>query len=169
MSENKSKKRNLVDFIKTNKGFQKFVVVALSILFVIVFLFATFRSDSLNTETVTNVDEYVSSLEKKLTNALKKVEGVGDVSVVINVASGNETVLASKVTTTEKDGIKETEETPVIINGKTVVLKEKYPEIIGVLIVAEGSRNIAVRYKIEKATSSLLKIDVDRIEILSMN
>ena len=41
-----------------------------------------------------------------------------------------ETVVAKKVTTVETNEGLKTEETPVIINGKIVILKELYPKII---------------------------------------
>ena len=117
---------------------------------------------------MTDVENYVEYLEDKLENTLKKVEGVGDVSVVITVSSGKETVLASTIKTSNENGVLITEESPVIINGKTVVLKENYPEITGVLIVAGGGNDIGVKYRLQTATASLLKIGIDKIEILSM-
>ena len=50
----------------------------------------------------------------------------------------------------------------------TVTLKEEYPKITGVLIVAEGAENLIVNYKIQQATMSLLNIEADKIEILTM-
>ena len=55
-----------------------------------------------------------------------------------------------------------------MLNGKTVVLKELYPKINGVVIVAEGANNITVMRKIQQATTSLLGVDLGRIEILTM-
>jgi stage III sporulation protein AG len=79
-----------------------------------------------------------------------------------------ETVLATEKTITETNGGKEVVESPIIINGKTVVLKELYPKINGVVIVAEGANNITVMRKIQQATTSLLGVDLGRIEILTM-
>jgi stage III sporulation protein AG len=79
-----------------------------------------------------------------------------------------ETVLAMETATRETSNGIETIETPVLVNGKTIVLKELYPEITGVVIVAEGADSIAVLSKIQQATVSLLDINVDQIEILTM-
>ena len=84
------------------------------------------------------------------------------------VESGKETVLAMKKTTTESTGKTEIEETPIIVNGKTVILKENYPKITGVLIVCEGANKITVMKKIQQATTSLLDVDINKIEILAM-
>ena len=79
-----------------------------------------------------------------------------------------ETVLATKVTTTTNSDGTERIETPIMVNGKTVVLKENYPKIIGVLIVAEGADSVITMSKLQNATVSLLDIKVNQIEILTM-
>lgn len=111
---------------------------------------------------------YVSGMELKLENLLGKVEGAGKVSVAISVESGMETVLAMTTTTKETSGGREITSTPILVNGKTVVLKEVYPKISGVLIVAEGADKLAVYGKIQQATLSLLDVKASQIEILAM-
>ncbi len=153
---------------KENKKLQYLIVcICLAVLLVVV-LSSTIITKNTNNQ-VTSIDEYVTNLEKKLVKTLSKVEGAGDVSVVITVESGMETVLASKTTTTNSNGGVIVEESPIIINGKTVTVKEKYPKIVGVLIVAEGADNIAVMRKLQQATISLLDININQIEILSMS
>jgi stage III sporulation protein AG len=90
------------------------------------------------------------------------------VQVVINVESGMETVLATKISINQDNGVLEKREEPLIVNGKTVVIKENYPKITGVLIVAEGVDNIMVKSKLLNATVSLLNVNVNDIEILTM-
>ena len=107
-------------------------------------------------------------MENKLSDILSKIDGAGDFSVMITVESGMETVLAMKTNITESDGKIIKEETPIIVNGKTVVLKENYPSIIGVLIIAEGANDIMVLRKIQQAAISVLDVDLKQIEILSM-
>ena len=141
----------------------------LIIIVFVLFLFLAFYPQ--NDEKTTgefSVSNYISELEEKLTKTLSLVDGAGKVQVVINVESGIETVLAMKTTTTENNGYVEIVETPIIVNGKTVVLKEKFPQITGVLIVCE-SNNLMVKSKIIQATISLLNIDSEQIEILKMS
>ena len=147
----------------------QYILICIIIAILILTLIINFsqNEDDVHVET-NNANEYVTELEKKLSYALSKVEGVGDVSVVIKVESGMETVLATKKVTTKNLDNEEIEETPIIVNGKTVVLKEKYPKITGVLIVAKGANKIAVLNKIQQATVSLLDIELNQIEILTM-
>ena len=78
-----------------------------------------------------------------------------------------ETVLAYKTIKTESANGVEIEETPILVNGKTVTLMEKYPKVNGVLIVLEGS-SLATISRIQEATTSLLDIKLSQIEILTM-
>ena len=158
---------NLIEKIKQNKKIQYTLLAILISILIFVVIFSLSSDKNVDKEN-NAIDIYVTNLENKLSETLSKVQGAGAVSVVITVESGMETVLAMKTTTTETSSGKETIETPILVNGKTVVLKENYPKIIGVLIVAEGGNSISVLNKIQQATVSLLNIDVNQIEILTM-
>ncbi len=114
------------------------------------------------------VSLYVENTENKLENLLSSVDGAGRVKVAITVESGMETVLAVSTTVKETSAGKETVQSPIVVNGKTVVLKENYPKITGVLIVAEGAGSISVFKKLQQATVSFLDVNVNQIEILAM-
>lgn len=166
-----NKIKDFINKIKDNKKIRYVIVFVLVGAILILFLINKTTNSKTGAQTSYNyntVEGYVAGLENKLVNTLSKIEGAGDVSVVITVESGMETVLASKITVNETSNGKETVETPILVNGKTVVIKELYPKIIGVLIVAKGAGNIAVMRKLQQAAVSLLDVNVNRIEILSM-
>lgn len=157
---------DLVKKLKENKKLQLIIVVIIAVILIFSIFSSGNKSNAIND--TNDITQYVSSLEDKLCNLLSKVEGCGKVSVAIMIDSGKETVLAMKKTTTESSGKIEIEETPIIVNGKTVVLKENFPKITGVLIVCEGANIISVMKKIQQATTSLLDVDINKIEILAM-
>lgn len=158
---------SLKNFIN-NKKFQYVLVCVLAVLVVLIFVLSFMPNSQVKSDEIGVVDEYVKSLESRLSNTLSQVKDAGKVSVVITVESGMETVLAMKTTTKENGSIIETETSPILVNGKTVVIKEKYPNIVGVLIVCQGANNITVLSKIQQATVSLLNINLNQIEILAM-
>ncbi len=173
MSETSKNSKFISSFlekIRSNKKIQYLIISIFLILIVCIFLCGFV--DKENTKTITEIDPiiaYVNNLETKLSNTLESVSGAGNVKVVISIESGMETVLAMQTTTKESaSGQKEIQTSPIIINGKTVVIKELYPKIKGVLIVAEGANNIGVMTKIQQATMSLLDIEINQIEILTM-
>ena len=148
--------------LNTKSKIYKLIIVIIVIAIIIVLLLTYLPS-----EKKISTGDYVSDLEKKLETTLSKVKGVGNISVALTVEGGMETVLAMKTETKQSGNITETIETPILVNGKTVVLKEKNPKIIGVLIVCDGGNNIAVINKLQTATKSLIDVDVKNIEILS--
>ena len=158
------------DFVSKLKNENKihYLFIGLIAVILVVALCINFTENKSKITQSDVIIEYVENLEAKLENTLSKIDGVGKVSVVITVESGMETVLATKIIKTETSHGIEIEETPIIVNGKTVVIQENYPEIVGVLIVANGANNIMVTNKIQKAVISLLDIELNQIEILTM-
>ena len=167
MSKETDAGKNIVEKIKRNKKLQYLLVAIFSIIIIFIFLSNFVTKESVS-ESSLDIDNYVSRLENNLEKALNEVDGAGKVSVVITVESGMETVLAMETIENQTSSGTEIKKTPIIVNGKPIVLKEKYPKIIGVLIVAEGAKNIATLTKIQQATKSLLDINVNQIEILTM-
>ena len=167
MNKSRMSKISIIERLKTDKKLQIILTIFVSVL-IIAFLVLGFSKNVESSVSEDKVLSYVNDLENRLIKTLSKVEGVGEVSVVITVDSGMETVLANKTTVSGTGESAKTEETPIIVNGKTVVVKELYPKVCGVLIVADGANNISVMKRIQQATVSLLNINVGQIEILAM-
>ena len=108
-------------------------------------------------------------------NVLSKIEGVGEVDVLITFSSSVEQVTAntqnSHSTTTSNQNNSTTTSTttssPIISNQNVIVLQEKMPEIIGVIVVAEGADNPKVKINILSAVSTALDIDKNSIQIFT--
>lgn len=122
---------------------------------------------------------YEKALEKRLTNILQKMEGVGQVSVMLTTFSNEEKVLAEEKTQDyehqeEKDeagGIRITEKNNthnkiVLQSGNTpFIVKENKPQIEGVLVLAEGADNSVVKTEIIESVSSLLNVPVHKVSV----
>ncbi|MGI6685066.1 MAG: hypothetical protein ACOX47_06255 [Bacillota bacterium] len=124
------------------------------------------------------------ALEKRLENILSKMDGVGSASVSIVFSEGPTKEYAVNVSTTNKEiqekdqsgGTRTTNEKTetgqmVMINGNAqpVLVKESMPKIQGVLIVAEGVEDPAVKERLFKAVQTLLQVPAHRITISSRN
>ena len=164
---NKEKISSIFSKIVSDKKIRISVVISLCVILLFSLFLSNTNSKPEAIQANNSVEQYVSNLENKLSKTLSQVKDVGSVSVVITVSSGMETVLAMKTITNQTANGVETEETPLVVNGKTVVLREDYPKITGVLIVAQGGNNFAVLSKIQQATMSLLDIELNQIEILT--
>ena len=165
---NNSRINKFLNKIKTDAKTRFIFIIFCFALLVLIVLVNFLPKTANETVSADSVAEYVSSMEQKLEKLLNKVDGAGKVSVAISVESGMETVLAMTITTKETSAGREIVSAPVLVNGKTVVLKEVYPKISGVLIVAEGAGKLTVYNKIQQATLSLLDVKASQIEILTM-
>lgn len=124
-------------------------------------------------------------MEKKLERALAQVDGVGAVEVVLSLESTNQKVVekdtpssrssqensggeesgsASSVSTqestvyqTDSDG----SETPYVV-------RENYPEIRGVLVVAQGGGDPVVVQQIQEAVMALFRVEAHKIKVMKM-
>lgn len=129
--------------------------------------------------TVKESQSYEEALEKKLANILSKMEGVGEVNVMVTIVSNEEKVLAEDTTTSmqrteEKDQaggtrVSDTDNTTqkiVLQDGNTpYVIKQNAPVIKGVLILAQGAGNSGVRESVTNAVASLLDVPVHKISV----
>ena len=133
--------------------------------------------DGASAETISSDTE----MEDRLKRVLSKVDGVGDVDVIINYESTAERVPAfsedrqvsksdsqdtSSETTSEKSDI-----ATVQGNGasEALIVKENQPEVRGVIVVAQGAEDISVRMNLLNAVTTLLNVSADKVEILKMN
>lgn len=155
------------------------------------------KSEKTNLEKVSNEDmnsnsqkdsevlSYQEKQEKDLERILGKINGVGSVDVVINFQSSEVKVPAvdnssQKSTTEETDSeggtrvnSQETDGDKIVMSNSSngsepVILKTEKPEVLGVMVVAEGAEDSKIKYEITKAISSLYNISVDKVNVLAM-
>lgn len=155
------------------------VVVGIVILAIALIAYAAFKPNSVTDNSESSEQKYFSEVEKKLESILSEVEGVGKVDVLITYKGTSRIVpaMSTESKSTEKsddsfggsyfDRIETSGTSPVLEGGSVVVVGKEYPEISGVLIVAEGAENIAVRIKILQAASTALAVDPSIIAVLS--
>ena len=138
-----------------------------------------------NCQKDSEVLSYQEKQEKDLERILGKINGVGSVDVVINFQSSEVKVPAvdnssQKSTTEETDSeggtrvnSQETDGDKIVMSNSSngsepVILKTEKPEVLGVMVVAEGAEDSKIKYEITKAISSLYNISVDKVNVLAM-
>ncbi|NLB17260.1 MAG: stage III sporulation protein AH, partial [Syntrophomonadaceae bacterium] len=71
---------------------------------------------------------------------------------------------------TTRDIIEKTEDRQLVLSNNVPVLEEsKAPEVIGVLVVAQGADDPAVEECVSQAVTGLLGISASRVTVLPMN
>ena len=114
-----------------------------------------------------STDLYVKKQERRLVNALKHVEGVGKVKVMITVNSSKEAVVNKDSPYEQSSSEKEK---TVEEDGKKVpyVIKEVEPVVEGVVVVAQGGGNDIIKNQIVEAVSVLFHISSYKVKVLKM-
>lgn len=148
------------DKAKSGKVLEVAVILLLAVIVAAV-IFSAFGSSGEDGST-SSPEEYAQYLSSRLSSVLSQIEGAGEVDVFLTVASEGEKVIATE-STVEPDGTVVT--VPVFSGGDVIVLEEKYPQVTGVLIVAEGANDLNVRFALLEATSSVLNINQSIIKV----
>lgn len=134
-----------------------------------------------NTETSREI--YEGQLEERLENILSQMDGVGRVEVMITMESSTKEVIEKDFTAEQNyaesnenlqgDSSVKKEETTVYADTEEgsipYVVQEIYPQVEGVLVVAEGGDDSCVNLAITDAIQALFGIDVHKIKIVKMN
>jgi stage III sporulation protein AG len=130
-------------------------------------------------------EEYSTDQEYRLKQVLSAIKGAGRVEVMITYKTGKELVPAmntmeSNTETEEKDsngGIRKVSQTdinsqPVSMTtsegSQPLITAEIQPEVLGVIVVAEGAEDIQVRIELQKAVQTVLGVRSNQVDIFVM-
>ena len=158
----------LKDFLKQYK--YVLIVIAVGVLLLIwpSDMEETSKAES-GGQPTTAEDFSVEALEKRLSCVLSKIEGAGEVSVVLTVQSGVERVLATDRSLDQTENSRDMEEKTVVISGsdgdEVVLLTQRYPTFQGALVVCPGGDDPQICLLITRAVSVLTGLGADRITV----
>lgn len=112
----------------------------------------------------------LAQTEQRLAQALSKIDGAGEVTVVLTLAGSSRQVLAQDSTSTWQEGGQEESRTTVVISRgsgvqQTVALQQLSPEFQGALVVCSGGDDPAVRLTLTQAVSALTGLGADKISV----
>ena len=184
-----SKAKELITKIKSIKHIEIIIAIIAVALMILIFSGLDFTKSKTSSSTSSELiqpqnsysDASISAWEEKLSNILSQIDGVGKAEVMITAKSSEEKITAKTTTTNTSSSQNNsgnlttstnTTESPVIVNNngtsEPYVLKEIMPEIIGVIVVAEGADSAITKLAIMRAVQTVLHVDASCVEIYPM-
>lgn len=113
-----------------------------------------------------------AELSGKIAEILSKVEGTGEVDVLIYYGTSAKLVPAYISESENTDSVESSvyiKKDELAMEGKeALIIREDMPEITGVVVVAEGAGDILTRLRLISAVTTLLGIEQGRVEVLPM-
>ena len=170
----KEKFHILFERIKKVKHIEIYIALGLAFIVAAIYLGSLGHNTSKTTSTkIDNVNanfstsgEYIDYIENKLENVITKVKGVGDVEVVVTLEKGFEYVyVTEEETRTTSNGTTITTTSVVMVNGQPVVKEEIYPVVKGIVVIAGGADDIAVKMNILSIIQTVIEVDNSQINI----
>lgn len=193
MSKNEEKNINSlfdkIPFLKKLKTI-KHIEIIIFVLFLIIMLLITFGGNlsifsssktensvtaSSATFTYFSTSDYLKETEDKLKTILENIDGAGNVKVMICAKTAGELVYAKNTEekTTSSGSQKTTITTSNIVMvtkdglSQPLVLMEILPTISGVVVVADGARNVDVKLNIISAVETILGLPSTAINVFA--
>lgn len=145
------------------------------------------KDNNLNTGTQEEGDAYTTELENRLRSVLAKVEGIGDVEVMITLKGSKEKVILKDTPYTQESmnevdgegGNRDSssinkEDTTVLVNGGNgesvpYVIQELEPEVEGIVVIAGGGDNVEIKTEIMEAAQVLFNVPAHKVKVMKMN
>lgn len=119
--------------------------------------------------TTASPEAYRAELEARLTALLSRMEGVGEVTVMITLGGSAEQVYAEEVKASRSENAAQTESAPVLTRSggsETALLTEtKYPPVQGAAILCTGGDHAAVKERVSNAAAAVLGIPSAQIYV----
>lgn len=108
-------------------------------------------------------------IREELVSILSQIEGVGEVKVMLTIATGEETLYQSDTEITDTTSRIET----VIVTDVNraeigLIQKVNPPKYLGAIVVCKGAGNAAVRLAVVEAVSRVTGLGADQISVLKM-
>jgi stage III sporulation protein AG len=113
-------------------------------------------------------------IEKRLSELLSAVAGIRRADVFVTLERGTRLNIAEESTYEQRNNAETRRTTtPALVRSgqseSPIVLEETWPQIRGVLVVADGADDPQVRFTIAHAVQTVLQIEMYRIEVLPRN
>lgn len=154
------------NFIKKLKSIKHIEIYA-ALIVAVVALLIVISSIPKKSEKVISDESYISQMENKIISVVENIEGCGRATVAISYKSVDEKVYAYETETSSSGGVVKQTNSIVTVKGEPLVLKTLPPNILGVVVVAEGATDPIIKLKIIQVVVTLLDVSSQNVQVFT--
>lgn len=141
--------------LKNNK-----IIAVILIIGIVLMLVPSDRKEKI----VKDNTEYAENLEKDLCEMISRIEGAGEVYVMVTLEDKGQTFPLTDV-----NGKGESiQQKTVSVSGEIAISKENYPKVRGVAVAASGADRSSVRENIVEAAQALTGAELHNIKVFKL-
>ncbi len=157
----------------TDKKKLEWLGIIVVVVLIVLIGWPVFAKNNTTTTTQTSSSEFDATREQhELEAILSTIKGAGKVKVLITYETTTEMVPAydSDTTISSSNGTQnETQsQKPATGSDGTIVLTQRRPKILGVVVVAEGASNMSVKLMLSQAVQTSLGVTASKVEVFEM-
>ena len=157
--------KKITKFIKIENNMYIFIIILIGVMFMLFFG----GGDEKNVETTTSIKDLMKNDEERLEDILNKIEGVRNADVLITYCGGIESKIAydTSQSSYNSDNSHEstTDKQAIMSSGAPFIAKELYPEVKGVVVVANGASDILVKKQIYEAVTTAMGVASHKVSV----
>ena len=117
-----------------------------------------------------STEDSAAALERRLEEALSRIQGVGEADVILTLKSGPQKILAQDSETSISERGTEASVSSVLISRGSgeedaIVVQQLSPQYQGALVICSGGDDPEVRLRLVEAVSALTGLGADKISV----
>ena len=160
-------KDKLLQYIK------KYKYVALVLVIGIALMLIPSGKESVPEAVITSQVDSILSVEERLSQILRQVQGAGEVRVLLTEASGEEVIYQTNMDISDDGAASSTRQDTVTVtdsqrNEQGLIRQQNPPKYMGAIVVCQGGDQPTVRLAIIEAISKVTGLGADKISVLKM-
>ena len=160
--------KNILSTLKKYKYAILVLLIGLALMMI-----PTGKSGTQSTDNTDVHSEIRGTLSEELREILKRIDGAGDVQVMLTVKSGEEVIYYENEDITTSGDSNTVQKSVVTVtdadkNQEGLIIRIDPAKYLGAIVVCQGADSASVRYSIMDAVSKVTGLSSDRISILKM-
>lgn len=159
--------KKLVAKIRSIKNIELYLAAILGIAVLVAVFFGTSTKTDKTTEDSSEFDEYIATMENKISSVIEKMDGCRNVEVAVSYNAVGEKVFAYETETKNVNGVIVEVNSIVFVKGEPLVLKTLPPSVCGVVIVVDCNDDPVLKMKIKQVVVTLLEVSVDNVQVFT--